>query len=220
MDEDQFSDDGSLGLNSLREENFPDKVKMTKSHSQIKEFIPSLELKKTISAFSDKIIYEEKTSQMPLFFNTIEWQMILRKVSLTQDDINRLINNKIASKLINAFELLSNLINEKNSQIDNLDKDLQSILSMNKEVTNENLKLINIINHMLKESSEHKISYKNFISLNDYEFSHLHQNLDESIAGNSSKLVMQYLNTTINNNEESRYERFKIGLIIILMKLA
>ena len=148
MDEDQFSDDGSLGLNSLREENFPDKVKMTKSHSQIKEFIPSLELKKTISAFSDKIIYEEKTSQMPLFFNTIEWQMILRKVSLTQDDINRLINNKIASKLINAFELLSNLINEKNSQIDNLDKDLQSILSMNKEVTNENLKLINIINHM------------------------------------------------------------------------
>ena len=73
---------------------------------------------------------------------------------------------------------------------------------------------------MLKESSEHKISYKNFISLNDNECSHLHQNLDESIAGNSSKLVMQYLNTTINNNEESRYERFKIGLIIILMKLA
>jgi len=177
---------------------------MNNSHVDYKEFLPALDLKtkknaNNLSTFS--INFEEKRS-LPIYFETKEWEEILNIVNLTQEEVNRLVKNKVVSKLINAFEILSKLQNEKDIQIKNLLNDIEESKKQNNTLTNENLKLVKSINMLMQESSNLKTNYEKYILSKENGISNnVSQNLDESIIGNSSKLTIQYMNTTINNEE-------------------
>lgn len=188
---------------------------MNNSHADFREFLPTLDLTKKSTANNSsaiKISFEEKKT-LPSYFETKEWQEILRIVNLTQEEVNRLIKNKVVSKLINAFEILSKLLNEKNIQIKNLEKEIDGLNTANRDMTNENFKLMKNLSQLVQESTDLKVNYQNYISAKENGNPNIiPHNLDESMVGNSSKLTMQYLNTTINNDDfKSGYQYIIVG---------
>jgi hypothetical protein len=202
-----LTEDDQGGLYSPIPEHFPKKVDMNNSHVDYKEFLPSLDLKKKIgnnnnsSAIKIQHIDEkDKRSALTMYFETKEWQEILKIVSLTQDDVNRLMKNKVVSKLINAFEILSKLFTEKNIQIKALETDMESFKGKVSELTSENLLLTKNCNQLLQQSTELKHHNQNYIAQKENGSSHA-QDLDESLVGNASKLTIHYLNSTINDTE-------------------
>lgn len=181
---------------------------MNKSHADYKEFLPGLQLKKKANTSTSLIPIDYNKPQLSLYFETKEWQEILTMVSLTQDEVNRLAKSKVVSKLINAFEMLSKSLNEKDIQISNMEKDIENMQSLYTELTDENFNLIKNSNQLLQESCDLKLNFQNYVSAN--ENGNPTQNTDWSLEGNSSNLNIHYLNTTINNeaNFKSWYNYF------------
>lgn len=177
---------------------------MNNSHVDYKEFLPTLNLKvkKNANNLSSLSINLEEKRSLPIYFETREWEEVLRIVNLTQDEVNRLVKNKVVSKLMNAFEILSKLLNEKDIQIKNLLKDIEESNKQRNDLTNDNLKLVKSLNQLIQESTNLKSNYEKYISSKENGIANnASQNLDESLIGNSSKLTIQYMNTTLNQED-------------------
>ena len=103
---------------------------------------------------------------------------------------------------MNAFEILSKLLNEKDIQIKNLLKDIEESKKQRNDLTNDNLKLLKSLNQLMQESTNLKSNYEKYISSKENGIANnASQNLDESLIGNSSKLTIQYMNTTLNQED-------------------
>lgn len=190
-------DDINSNMYSPIQEHFPEKVHMNKSHIDYKEFLPVLDLKIKKNTIQYKIKNEDQEKKLlPVYFETKEWQEILKIVLLTQEEVNRLIKNKMVSKLMNAFEILSKFLNEKNIQIKNFESVYDTYQNKINELNNENLILTKHCHNILQQSSQLKFQYQNYVSTKENGNSNVADNLDESLVGNVSKLTIQNLNNS------------------------
>lgn len=177
---------------------------MNNSHTDYKEFLPVLDLKikKSNKINTNKNLNDiQEKKLLPIYFQTKEWQEILKIVLLTQEEVNRLIKNKMVAKLMNAFEILSKFLNEKNVQIKNFESYNDNYQSKINDLTNENLKLTKYCHNLVQQSSELKFQYQNYVLMKENGNSNIAQNLDESLVGNVSKVTIHNLNnSSINMN--------------------
>jgi hypothetical protein len=96
-----------------------------------------------------------------------EWLDILRHSGLTPEELDRLAKNKSYSKVIEAIEMLSRLLVDKNLQIRLLEQENESLNQKNMDLNKENINIFQQ-NIDLKKRLE-KLMRKNNSNTEDFE---------------------------------------------------
>lgn len=138
--------------------HFPEKIHMKNNTTEdAKYVIPPLDLSKTKkgkasnnikmnqSCLDDKsnLAPEEILKLRKKNFEIEEWQETIKKVSLSEEEIDRYFNNKMLHKLIDGLENLIKIITNRNNVINGLKIENMSLSSDYSKLKNEQLNLTN-----------------------------------------------------------------------------
>lgn len=139
-------DDYNIDMHSPMPIHFPEKVHMKKTTDEVKYIMPPLDLTRTKNKNNNSTINnnknvkeEEKILSRKKNFEIEEWIQTMSKVGLTPEEMERYINNKIISKLIDSLENLIKIIIERNINIQNLTNENMTISSQNSKLKTDSI---------------------------------------------------------------------------------
>ena len=86
-----------------------------------------------------------------------EWYEILRNLHISFEDLQKFSKNKALSKLMDAIEMLNNLLVDKNIQIRMVEMENENLNNKNSELNNENIKLMSCKNELMTKINNLKL---------------------------------------------------------------
>ncbi len=98
-----------------------------------------LKTKDTDNQYSIKLLPRKPSTE-----NRDEWNEILLNVGINPDELNRLAKNELFSNLVEAIEMLSRLLIDKNMHIRLLEKENDALNIKNENLYKTNSDLINM----------------------------------------------------------------------------
>lgn len=152
-------EDHQENMHSPMRMNYPQKIHMKNNTIEdTKYIIPPLDLSKTKKGgkCSNNSNYNQKNNAdisnikpeeiLKLRRKNIEieeWQETVKKVCLSEEEIDRYFNNKMLHKLIDAIENLIKIITKRNENLNNIKQENMSLSSQYSQLKNEQLNLTN-----------------------------------------------------------------------------
>ena len=88
-----------------------------------------------------------------------DWMEIMRSVNLRSDEYEKFLKNKSLTKLFDVIEMLKRLLDDKNLQINILEKENQYLNEKNRDLNNENISLIAKNNEFLTNFNNLKTKF-------------------------------------------------------------
>ena len=101
-----------------------------------------------------------------------EWYDILRNLQISFEDLQKFAKNKSLTKIMDAIEMLNNLLADKNIQIRMIEIENGNLNNKNSDLNNENIKLMSTNNELMIKINNLKLKIRlldNNIQHNDKE---------------------------------------------------